>query len=87
MRVFLFIVAALEIAIVSPIPVLDRWQANYRARYERTFKSTCRQIPIAVRSGRCCGSFRHFLTQHWNRSNAPGFPLAKLTLAVERVPI
>ena len=32
MRVFLFIVAALEIAIVSPIPVLDRWQANYRAR-------------------------------------------------------
>ncbi len=32
MRIFLLIVGALEIAIVSPIPALDRWQAEYRAR-------------------------------------------------------
>ena len=32
MKIFLLIVAALEIAIVSPIPALDRWQAAYRAR-------------------------------------------------------
>ncbi len=31
MRAFLIITAILEIAIVSPIPALDRWQANYRA--------------------------------------------------------
>jgi hypothetical protein len=30
MRTFLLIVAMLEIAIVSPIPALDRWQAAYR---------------------------------------------------------
>ncbi len=32
MRVFLLVVAALEIAIVSPVPALDRWQAAYRER-------------------------------------------------------
>lgn len=32
MRIFLLVVAALEIAIVSPIPALDRWQADYRER-------------------------------------------------------
>lgn len=31
MRTILLITAILEIAIISPIPALDRWQANYRA--------------------------------------------------------
>ena len=31
MKTFLLIAAALEIAIVSPIPALDRWQAAFRA--------------------------------------------------------
>jgi hypothetical protein len=32
MKTFLVIIALLEIAIVSPIPALDRWQAAYRAK-------------------------------------------------------
>jgi hypothetical protein len=32
MRIFLLIIAVLEIAIVSPIPALDCWQAAYRAK-------------------------------------------------------
>ena len=32
MKIFLLITAVLEIAIVSPIPALDRWQAAYRAK-------------------------------------------------------
>lgn len=32
MKTFLLIVAVIEIAIVSPIPALDRWQAAYRAK-------------------------------------------------------
>ncbi|HEY1769158.1 MAG TPA: hypothetical protein VGG02_02735 [Chthoniobacterales bacterium] len=31
MRTMLFLTAVLEFAIVSPIPALDRWQAQYRA--------------------------------------------------------
>ena len=31
MKTILYITAALEIAIISPIPALDRWQADYRA--------------------------------------------------------
>ena len=31
MRIFLLITAALAFAIVSPLPILDRWEANFRA--------------------------------------------------------
>jgi hypothetical protein len=32
MKIFLLITAILEIVIISPIPALDQWQADYRAR-------------------------------------------------------
>jgi hypothetical protein len=32
MKTFLLISVVIEIAIVSPIPALDRWQAAYRAQ-------------------------------------------------------
>ncbi len=32
MKTFLYFVAVLEIAILSPLPALERWQADYRAR-------------------------------------------------------
>ncbi len=32
MRTFLFIVLLLELHIVAPLPSLERWQTNYRAR-------------------------------------------------------
>lgn len=31
MRILLLITAALAFAIVSPLPILDRWEANFRA--------------------------------------------------------
>lgn len=32
MKTILYLTAVLEILIISPIPALDRWQADYRAR-------------------------------------------------------
>lgn len=39
------IVAALEIAILSPIPALDRWQADYRARVRTSIQDYLPENP------------------------------------------
>ncbi|MEO7166910.1 MAG: hypothetical protein ABI787_06005 [Spartobacteria bacterium] len=48
MRIFLLLVAALEIAIVSPIPALDRWQADYRERMRANIRDYLPENPASA---------------------------------------